>query len=158
MPSPIPRWTVLCEVERKLRPFPDVHAPVAAALGPVRERMAMVHIETRSEANKHEFWRARQKRAKTQHMHVSGVLAATFGRAPKPPLGFVLRRVAPRQLDHSDNVNTSMKFPRDACAKGVGRDARDPRIAWIYEQRNGGVREYAVEIILITPNIDGATA
>lgn len=100
-----------------------------------------------SEANAHEFWRARQKRAKSQRETGLLHMKAAMGRRSwdGSPLVVTITRIAPRELD-SDNAVGSAKHLRDSIADALGVDDRDKRITWVIEQRKGGVREYAAEV------------
>jgi hypothetical protein len=75
-------------------------------------------------------------------------------RRPELPVVVTLTRIAPRKLDNHDGLAPSMKGIVDQLAvqlglptnkKGHARDD-DPRVTWKYDQRKGGVREYAVEV------------
>jgi len=59
-----------------------------------------------------------------------------------------LTRIAPRQLDAHDGLRSALKPVVDGVADFFGCKDNDPRLQWQYEQRRGGVREYAVEIRL----------
>lgn len=56
-----------------------------------------------------------------------------------------LTRVAPRELD-CDNLRGALKGCRDGVADWLCINDRDRRVRWEYDQRPGGVREYAVQI------------
>jgi hypothetical protein len=131
---------------------------------------ASLPIRTVSEANAHEHWRMRQRRAKTQRTAVvlalraalAGVrarLAGSVASDSKPAfMGVVERarpvsvltyvtitRVAPGTLD-SDNLAGSQKHIRDGIADALGIDDRSPAVAWQYAQRKGPPGYYGVEI------------
>jgi hypothetical protein len=95
-------------------------------------------IPTRSEANAHEHYRERQKRAKSQRGFVAGALR----RFQRPPAGtrlvVVLTRVSPRALD-SDNLVGSCKHVRDGVADWLEVDDRAARVTWHVEQAKGPV-------------------
>lgn len=59
--------------------------------------------------------------------------------------GLVVRvvRVAPNRLD-GDNLEASLKRIRDGLAKCIGVDDRRPAVEYVPDDRQGGVREYAV--------------
>lgn len=108
-------------------------------------------IRTVSEANAHEFWRVRQKRAKQQR-GITALMCRGLLRnlrndefEPLPLLDVRMIRIAPRELD-SDNLPSSMKHCRDGVADALGIDDRDRRIEWTYAQERGGKGEYAVRI------------
>jgi hypothetical protein len=105
-------------------------------------------LRTVSEANRHEHWRVRQKRAKA-HRHAAW---AAMSLAPKVtlerPLRVTLTRVGPRDLD-SDNLPVSMKHVRDGIADALGIDDRDPRVSWHYAQARGpSPKHYAVRVVI----------
>lgn len=58
-------------------------------------------------------------------------------RAQRPPAGLVrvvlTRMKAGKGLD-GDNLQGSLKAPRDAVAEWLGRDDADPTIQWVYAQ------------------------
>lgn len=126
-----------------------------------------VPVRLESEANARGHWAKKSGRAKGVRqavtaafidagnpVHVVQVVAKKSGavrtcprlaRQPELPLVVFLARVAPRQLD-DDNAVRAMKAARDQVAELLGVDDRDPRVSWRYEQRKGGVGEYALEI------------
>jgi hypothetical protein len=126
-------------------------------------------IKTVSEANQREHWAKKARRVSDQRNLVALAL-----RVPVASLGIVLAprdrkrrrkltmgglgaapalvevtltRIAPRELD-DDNLRGALKATRDAVADVLGTDDRDPRIAWRYAQRQGGIREYGVQIMV----------
>lgn len=105
-----------------------------------------IPIRTVSEANSHQHWRKRQRRAKEHRSAAHLCMRATFGKALPLPLVITLTRVAPSRGLDSDNLPVSMKHVRDGIADWLGIDDRDPRVTWLYEQRRGGPREYAVHV------------
>lgn len=109
-----------------------------------------IPLKTVSEANRHEHWRARQKRAKGQRecaraytlVHI-GHLGTIFRHVP--PLIVTITRLSARELD-SDNLASSQKAVRDGVADALGIDDRDPRVTWIYAQEKA--KGYAVRITI----------
>ena len=98
--------------------------------------------------NVREFW---AKRAKRTAAHRLAVRVALLGLdLPPPPLPCVVTftRIAPRPFD-DDGLAASMKGCRDSVAAHYGVDdgPRGP-IQWVYAQRRGKPREYAVEVRL----------
>lgn len=94
-----------------------------------------------SEANSHEHWRGRQRRAKAQR----GATSVALGYPTWLPLAvkatgshLVVRivRIAPRALD-SDNLARACKAVRDGVADALGVDDRDPRVTWLPDQAKG---------------------
>ena len=98
-----------------------------------------------SEANARGSWHAGAARAAEQRR------ATWLALRPHRPVGVpcVVRiiRVAPSMLD-DDNLARAAKAVRDEVASWLGVDDRDPRVSWCVAQTKGGVREYAVRIIV----------
>lgn len=109
-----------------------------------------------SAANLREHWAARAKRVKAQRLAVRCAWSWRKAKYDLPafPLVVTLTRVSPRALDPGDNLPGSMKAHRDELAAILRIDDRDPRVAWVYRERRGGVREHAVEVELL--GCDGA--
>jgi hypothetical protein len=124
--------------------------PVLKSHDPARVPLVVqLPIRTVSEANAHEHWRVRQKRAKEQRGTVAAFLRAQGNMWRDFGHGYViviLTRIASRALD-SDNLQGAMKHVRDGVADAInGGDDRDERIEWRYAQRRGASGQYAVEI------------
>lgn len=102
-------------------------------------------IKTVSEANAHEHWRNRQKRAKHQRGLTAMLCRNAFGKPPALPLRIRMVRVSARDLD-SDNLAGSQKHTRDGVADWLGIDDRDARVEWVYAQERGKVAGVRVEI------------
>lgn len=96
-----------------------------------------IPVRTVSEANSHEHWRARQRRAKEQR-GLALLVCRGLGAPPTPPLTITLTRASPRSLD-SDNLAGSQKAVRDGIADWLGLPKHDghPGLTWVYEQRRG---------------------
>lgn len=120
-----------------------------------------------SEANAHEHWRSRQKRAKVQrHSAMIHVRAALLAQLASLKLDIHLMaadrylvsitRVAPRTLDTDNNVG-SAKHCRDGIADALGIDDRSPSIDWRYGQRKpeAGEPKYGVDVRI--ESLSGAT-
>ena len=112
-----------------------------------------IPIRTRTENNNDEHWRVRQKRAKMQRETVRQWLLV-LQRLPGNccyiplPVTVTLIRVAPRQLDHIDNLSSSLKHIRDSVADFYEVNDRTPLITWVYDQQRGRPHYYAVRLIL----------
>lgn len=104
-----------------------------------------------SEANAHEHWRVRAKRAKSQRTTVAMVLRSMVAPVPKLPLDVTIVRTAPGRLD-SDNLQGSGKHVRDGVADFIGVDDGNPGYRWNVEQTCAGRGVYSVTIKL-TPRI-----
>lgn len=102
-----------------------------------------IPVRTVSEANAHEHWRPRQKRAKQQR----GVALMYAHDLPPLPAIVMMTRLAPNELD-SDNLAGSMKHVRDGIADAYEVDDGDKRYDWRYAQEKS--KEYGVRIE-ITP-------
>ncbi len=62
-------------------------------------------------------------------------------------LTVTLVRVAPAELDSHDNLRTAMKPVVDGITDALDvKNDRDERLTWLYAQRRGAPREYAVEV------------
>jgi hypothetical protein len=112
-----------------------------------------IPLKTVSGGNSREHWAAKAKRVKAERaatglaILVAGAKGALRGYAPSASRIIVtLTRVSPRALDVGDNLPASLKGVRDELAKAMGLDDRDPRCAWVYEQRRGRPREQAVDV------------
>lgn len=81
-----------------------------------------------SEANAHEHFRYRQRRAKDQHTIVDAWLRSRAFRV-EPPCEVRITRFSPATLD-TDNLQGSAKHVRDAIAAWLGVDDKDPRVTW----------------------------
>ena len=111
-------------------------------------------IRTKSGDNSRNHWRAKATRAKAHRQGARIALASRFeavGFAGYPGgMTVTLTRVAPRPLDTDGNAS-GMKSIRDGIADALGlRSDNDARVSWLYAQRRGAARLYAVEIE-ITP-------
>lgn len=107
-------------------------------------------IRTVSEANSHEHWRFRQRRAKAQRAHAG---MAMFGLPQSQRIGLLpctvkLTRISSGMLD-SDNLPPSMKHVRDGIADAFGINDRDPRIEWKYDQERGKRGQFAVRVEIV---------
>ncbi len=112
---------------------------------------AYIEIKTVSEANTSEHWTVAAKRHKQQKGRIK---IQMFIEKPKIPLPcqIKLTRIAPRSLDSHDNLPTSFKYIVDALSEyifpglAVGRADDSKLIKWIYEQKKGAPKKYAIEI------------
>jgi hypothetical protein len=81
-----------------------------------------VPVKTVSEANSHEHWRKRQRRAKAQR--AAAALCASYLQRPSGQLVVSMCRYGKRKLD-SDNLHGSLKHVRDGIADWLGVDDGD---------------------------------
>lgn len=97
-----------------------------------------------SEANARGSWHGGASRAAQQRRTV-----ALFFRSLRcaVPCNVRIIRVAPSRLD-DDNLARAAKAVRDQLAEWLGVDDRDERVSWTVAQTKGGVREYAVRVIV----------
>jgi len=104
-------------------------------------------LRTRSEANTHQHWSTRYKRAKTQKKWVLWAMAACKIYAEDYLIE--LTRIAPRELDY-DNLVSSMKFIRDAVCDhlnpGRAPGQSDRGVMCQYKQEKRAPKEYGVII------------
>jgi hypothetical protein len=93
-------------------------------------------------------WAVKAKLAKDHRRKTYNALCAVA--APvAPPATIVLTRVAPRALD-GDNLQSGFKAVRDGVADWLGVDDGHQLLDWQYRQRSGEVKQYKVEIEVIT--------
>lgn len=105
----------------------------------------VVPLRLHSSANLREHWAVKARRVKAEREAVWACMTAAKVKA-KLPCSVTLTRVAPRALD-GDNLVSCFKACRDSVAFVYLRvDDRDPRVTWVYAQRKGKPKEYAVEI------------
>ena len=105
-------------------------------------------LQTVSEANVHQHWRQRQKRAKFQRSMSALILnvpitAQKLDKSTEPLTVTLTRLSKSRGLD-SDNLASSQKHVRDGIADALGIDDRDPRVTWQYAQERA--KEYGVRV------------
>ncbi len=116
---------------------------VATSFGDGAFRVA-IPLRTVSENNAREHWRTRHRRRASQRAVTTAVLRTTFGTRPGSLGAVHLVRVAPRELDRSDNLPGALKAVLDAVCEWAGVD--DRHVAATYGQEYGGVRVYGVRI------------
>lgn len=111
-------------------------------------------ILTVSESNRRQHWGSRARRARQQRRTMYLYLRAARWPPLPLPLTVVLTRLAPRGLDY-DNLVTSCKALTDGVSDWIagtylaGNDRQDG-LTWLYAQRYGGMRVYAVEVTICT--------
>lgn len=105
-----------------------------------------IPLRIESVANRREHWSKRAKRAKA---HREGVQWHLGTARPRLPVVVTLTRIAPRVLD-SDNLASGFKAVRDGIADWLRIDDGDERIGWLYRQRKGAPKEYAIEVEFLT--------
>jgi hypothetical protein len=100
-------------------------------------------LRTVSESNSREHWAPKAKRVKAHRLaafaHVTRSLLCPL------PIVVTLVRIAPRALD-DDNLRGALKATRDGVADAFGVNDRDPMVQWVYAQRRGEPKAFAVEI------------
>lgn len=103
-----------------------------------------------SEANAHEHWRSRQRRAKAQREAAYVLIRYALSHSPVAiPATVTITRIAPNMLD-SDNCVGSAKHVRDGIADALGVNDRDPRVTWVVRQERGRSKEYAVKVVILS--------
>lgn len=111
-------------------------------------------IKTVNEANSREHWRQKAQRHNKQSHAIKFVLANHVDETCLP-CTITLTRIAPRKLDQWDNLPMSFKWILDSLAsllvpnKAIGQADSDERIQVKYDQKRGGVGEYAIEIEIV---------
>lgn len=86
---------------------------------------------------------ARARRVKKEREAVHWLL---LPHRPALPCVVTLTRVAPSNGLDGDNLQGSLKACRDGVADWLKVDDRDPRVTWLYAQRRGRVKQWAVEV------------
>ncbi len=108
-----------------------------------------MRLPSRANFRGHTRSRKHTKMVREQRGVTRLVLSARAERRPKLPCVICLTRIAPRSLDHADNLPMSMKSVRDGIADWLGVDDRSDQIQWQYDQRKGSgprVNELQVEV------------
>lgn len=104
-------------------------------------------LKTISEANSHQHWRVRHRRAKGQRTIAALTLRAkalAFVRTYGASCIVTLTRLAPSKGLDSDNLAGSQKHIRDGIADALGIDDGDGRVVWRYRQERAN--HYAVRV------------
>jgi hypothetical protein len=107
-----------------------------------------IPIHTVSESNMAEHWTVKAKRAKKQREAAYLFALQSIGMvclSPNGRLTITLTRIAPRKLDDGNN-SVSMKHAQDGLCDALGIDDGDEILSWVYAQRRGKAKEYAVEV------------
>lgn len=106
----------------------------------------VVPVRTKSlnQSGRQMHWGQRSTLSKKAHSAVGWMVKGR--RLPALPCVVTLQRVAPSSGLDDDNLRGSLKFVRDAIAKWLGLDDRDPRIEWRYGQERGQRGFYAVRV------------
>ena len=66
----------------------------------------------------------------------------------KPTGRITLTRIAPRPIDKHDNLPIGFKAVVDEVAAWLGVPDNHPGITWLYANRKGKPKQYAVEITI----------
>ena len=107
-----------------------------------------IPIKLVSVANLRMHWAVKAKLAKSHRTRTRAALSNEAPIPPATPLTVVLTRIAPRRLD-TDNCVSAFKNCRDGVADWLGVDDGNQGIQWVYEQRAGGPKVYAIEVEVI---------
>jgi len=104
-------------------------------------------IRTVNTLNTREHWSKRAKRAKKDREagYYAGYMALPKGRLVVHAYRVTLTRIAPRTMD-GDGLQASFKGIRDGVADAIDLDDGSKLITWVYAQRKGRPKEYAVEV------------
>lgn len=113
-----------------------------------------IPIKLDSVANKQEHWSKAYSRSKKQKIRIKMLFLAE-----RPvislPAHIKLTRIAPRALDHQDNLRMANKAILDEICNliipglAAGRADSDPRLTFEYAQERGKPKEYALKIEII---------
>lgn len=91
-------------------------------------------------------WKVNNRHSKEQRAQIAAWLHGWAGLlASALPLSITITRIAPRDLDN-DNLQASAKHVRDAIARIIGLDDRDPRITWETVLQERRPKTYAIRI------------
>ncbi len=114
-------------------------------------------LHTVSVANHPGTVREHARRRKDHRGTAALVLRARLGIHPPLPVVVRVTRIAPRALDAHDNLRGCLKAVVDGIADWLEltTDA-DPRVRWIYDQRPGKPRQYAVLVEVRAADANGA--
>ena len=99
-----------------------------------------------SAANMVEQWYVRAKRVKEQRSMIKLVLQS-HNFKPTLPAKIRLCRIAPKELDRDDNIQTAFKHIKDGIGDWFGlKNDNDTRLQFEYEQQSGEARYYGVRV------------
>jgi hypothetical protein len=107
--------------------------------------VVLIPIKLVSVANMREHWAKKAGRTKQHRTRAWAELRAVKAGPTPGDVKVTITRIAPRMLD-GDNMASACKATRDGIADWLGVPDNHPSITWAYEQRRGGLKEYAVEI------------
>jgi len=110
----------------------------------------IIPIHTVSELNVREHHMARYRRRKGQRQAAYALVRSRLPSCFEPdwPMVVTLTRIAPRRLDAHDGLPASLKAVVDGIADALGIDDGSASVAWVYAQRKGAAKEYAVEVTI----------
>lgn len=114
----------------------------------------IIPIKIISEANTCDHWTKKSARHKKQKAVIQLSLRPVISEVSLPCI-VQLTRIAPRFLDEHDNLRSSLKWVVDSIASLLfpnlkpGRADDDKRITWLYAQDKGGIRQYALKVVII---------
>lgn len=120
----------------------------------MRSFTCTIPLRLQSAANLREHWAAKHRRVQKERQTVWLTLRASWGLLASPwqaPVLITITRLAPRAATHpldGDNLQAACKATRDAVAQWLNIDDGDSILTWVYAQRPGKPKEYAVEITI----------
>ena len=107
-------------------------------------------LRTTPESNSREHWAVKHKRHAEQRsvamMITRSEMLKHYQRELLGKATVTLTRIAPRELDNGDNLPVSMKSIRDGVADALKVDDGGDQVKWLYDQRPGRKKEYAVMV------------
>lgn len=127
----------------------------AAVPAPIRKRTDDADVQTYwlaglrtvSALNAREHWSARHRRVKAERQAVALEVRALPTLGADQAARITLVRIAPRLLDGHDNLASALKAVADQITEQLGcANDRDRRLSFVYDQRRGRPREYAVQV------------
>lgn len=101
-------------------------------------------IKIISEMNCRDNWRKKASRTKEHRALGKAIMRGKFS-AVKLPTTVYLVRIGIRELD-DDNLTSGFKAFRDGIADGLGVTDNHPQLSFVYLQKKGAPKEYAVEV------------
>lgn len=122
--------------------------PLAHGSDP-RGQWMQAPIMTVSETNMREHHMARHSRRANQRKGIALMAWSCLERPKRYPCTITLTRIAPRLLDHHDNLRSSLKGCVDGIADWLGVRDDDPCVVWEYDQRRDDPRTYGVRVHVV---------
>lgn len=104
-----------------------------------------IPMQTVSEMNSRDHWRARNQRRVAQRKEIYYEWRMNVRRRPSLPCTVRLTRLGPQLLD-TDNLAASFKFCRDVIAELIGVDDGSDQIKFVYDQMQSVMYGIVIEV------------